>query len=128
MNDRSNKPPKRNGSKHRKRNKQEQLGEIEYYLNRDGNDTQIVKDIAISSLIPKVDDGKKKILTSEFNLSGIPFFVEIDEGTEEKAVANPFWSFTMVMKKGGNHKLLFSSQEQAEDLFHVLLKEDLGSS
>lgn len=124
MSDRPNKPSKRNASRARKNNRKEQLGEIEYYMNRNGNDTQIIKNIAVSTLIPKVERSGD-IQQSHHKLLGLPYFDDFDEGLNEHFVTNPFWSFTMVVKKGGDHKLLFSSQEDAESLYHVLIKEDL---
>ncbi len=124
MNDSSNKPPKRNRMKARKNNRQEAVREIEYYLNHDGDDTQIIKNIAVSSLIPKVETDKTDDLASQYNLSGVPFFMGLEESLADNFEANPFWSFTMMVKEGGDHKLLFSSQEDAEELYTILLKED----
>jgi hypothetical protein len=124
MNDSSNKPPKESRMKARNKNRQEAVKEIEYYLNQDGDDTQIIKNIAVSSVIPKVETYKKEDSASQDSLSGVPFFAGLEESLAENFGANPFWSFTMMVKEGGDHKLLFSSQEDAEELYTILLKED----
>ena len=124
MNDSSKKPPKRNGLKARRNNRKEAVREIEYYLNHDGNDTQIIKNIAVSTLIPRANTLKHNDLTTQYNLAGVPFFIGLEESLAEDLGTNPFWSFTMMVKEGGNHKLLFSSQEDAEELYTILLKED----
>ncbi len=110
--------------KARKNNRQETVREIEYYLNHDGNDTQIIRNIAVSSVIPKVETDKTDDLASQYKLSGVPFFTGLEDTLADNFGANPFWSFTMMVKEGGNHKLLFSSQEDAEELYTILLKED----
>jgi hypothetical protein len=124
MNDKSNKSPKRKSLKAGKNKPTEAIREIEYYLNQNGNDTQIIKNIAISSLIPRVESSKQSRLASQYKLLGVPFFMGPDDGFPAPVVtSSPFWSFTMMIKEGGDHKLLFSSQEDAEELYTVLLKE-----
>lgn len=124
MNDKSNKSPKRKSLKDEKNKPTEAVKEIEYYLNQNGNDTQIIKNIAVSSLIPRAETSRQSRLASQYKLLGVPFFMGIEDGLPAPVAASPFWSFTMMIKEGGNHKLLFSSQEDAEALYTLLLKED----
>ena len=122
MNDRSKKPPKKEKRIKSSHKPAEALREVEYYLNHDGNDTRIIRNIAISSLIPTVVSSKPKPYVSEYKLLGVPFFTGLEEDLIERNEPNPFWSFTMMVKDSGDHKLLFSSQEDAEQFYTEILK------
>ena len=121
MNDRSKKSPKKR-KKNNNHKQSETIKEVEYYLNNDGNDTRIIRNIAVSSMIPTVGSDRQKQFISEYELLGVPFFTGIEDELLERNESNPFWSFTMMVKDSGDHKLLFSSQEDAEQFYTEILK------
>ncbi len=123
MGDKSGKIPKKKKINRKVVQKPKPIREIEYYLSQNGNDTKIIRDIAISSLIPKVESYRELQEEVEGNLLGFPFYVSFDEDNAVRAESNPYWSFTMMVKESGDHKLLFSSAEEAESLYTEILKE-----
>ncbi len=96
---------------------------IEYYLSNNGSDTKVVRDIALSALIPRANGDKKIQHVTKDEVYKFPFFIDNIFGITEIEEENPFWSFTMMIKDGGEHKLLFSSQEDAEEIYTEVLKE-----
>ncbi|MBU2512036.1 hypothetical protein KJ966_11915 [bacterium] len=123
MSDKSGKIPKKKKMKTKAVKQSSPIREIEYYLSQNGNDTRIIRNIALSSLIPKAESDKVNTANFEGNLLGIPFIFNLeDEFTGHKGF-NPFWSFTMMIKESGDHKLLFSSADEAEELYTEILKE-----
>ncbi len=122
MKNRPKKPNQKSFAKNRKTN-QEFIREIEYHLNQNGNDTQIIRNIAVSSLIPKVESDRKSRFSEQYKLLGVPYFMGFDDDLAEQNQAHAYWSFTMMVKEGGDFKLLFSSQEDAEELYTEFLKD-----
>ncbi len=123
MNDRSKKSAKKRDLRTKAKSDKGKLQEIEYYLNHNGDDTKIIKNIALSSLVPKAETGKQSTLATHYKLMGVPFFIGLEDEMEQRIESSPFWSFTMMVKDNGDHKLLFSSQEDAEDLYNEILKD-----
>lgn len=122
MKNRPKKPNQKNRPKNRKKDS-DFIKEIEYHLNQNGNDTQIIRNIAISSLIPKVDSERRNRFSEQYNLTGVPYFMGLEDELARKQDVQAYWSFTMMVKEGGDHKLLFSSQEDAEELYTEFLKD-----
>lgn len=100
----------------------ESVKEIEYYINNNGNDTQIIRNIAVSSLIPIVGSDKKNEPKDDYSLLGELYFNSLEDRLFEKKGIDSVWSFTMMVKDSGDHKLLFSSQEDAEQFYTEILK------
>lgn len=123
MSDKSGKIPKKKKTRTKAVKPSKPINEIEYYLSQNGNDTRIIRDIALSSLIPRVESEKEAGTGFEGNLLGVPFYISMEDELNGKKESNPYWSFTMMVKESGDHKLLFSSAEEAELLYTEILKE-----
>ncbi len=123
MSDKSGKIPKKKKMKAKAVKQSNPIREIEYYLSQNGNDTRIIRNIALSSLIPTVESNRENSAGSEEDLFGMPFSLSFEDEYAVRRAANPFWSFTMMVKESGDHKLLFSSAEEAEELYTEILKE-----
>jgi hypothetical protein len=122
MKNRPKKPNRKNQMKNKKKNP-DYVREIEYHLNQNGNDTQIIRNIAVSSLIPKAGPDRRNRFSEQYQLLGVPYFMGFEDELARQNEAHAYWSFTMMVKEGGDHKLLFSSQEDAEEFYTEFLKD-----
>lgn len=98
------------------------MPDIEHYLDENGSDTRFIKNIALSTVVPKALSVDKENLVIENKLVSIPLHMNMAEELSRVMNPNAVWSFTMMIKESGDQKLLFSSQEDAEKMYLEIIK------